>query len=256
MQPLSFKLELFEGPLELMLHLISKHKLNINDVSIQDLLVQYIAYIEDMQAADLEVASEFLAMAARLVYIKTVSLLPKSEEAEELKKELEGQLLEYHLAKIIAAQMAELYKGDLIFTREQQQLATDKTYKRTHDISELIAAYTLSLGKGKRKLPPPRAAFSDIISNRMVSVESRIVFLLKKLYGSGRVQYSEFFYSSERSELVATFLAMLELIKSNRIVIDEWNNYITFSKERRLTNEEIETIGNGSHEIVEVDYGN
>lgn len=253
MQQLSFKLELFEGPLELMLHLISKHKLNINDISIQDLLVQYIAYIEDMQAADLEVASEFLAMAARLVYIKTVSLLPRNEEAEELKKELEGQLLEYHLAKIIAGQMAELYKGGMIFTREQQQVLIDKTYKRTHDVNELLEAYSLSLGKGKRKLPPPRAAFSDIVSKRMVSVESRIVFLLKKLYSSGRVQYTEFFYSSERSELVATFLAMLELIKSNRIVIDEWNNYITFSKERRLTNEEIETIANGSHEV---EYGN
>ena len=79
MEKLNFKLEVFEGPLDLMLYLISKHKLNIYDISITALLEQYLDYIEQMKMADLEVASEFLAMAAHLVYIKTVSLLPKPE---------------------------------------------------------------------------------------------------------------------------------------------------------------------------------
>ena len=74
MEPINFKLEVFEGPLDLLLHLISKHKLDIADIEISSLLEQYLAYIEQMKLADLEVASEFLEMAARLVYIKTVSL--------------------------------------------------------------------------------------------------------------------------------------------------------------------------------------
>ncbi len=99
MTDLSFRLEVFEGPLDLMLHLISKHKLNINDIEITKLLEQYINYIEQMKELDMELAGEFLEMAARLIYIKTVSLLPKHEEADELKKELEGKLIEYSLCK-------------------------------------------------------------------------------------------------------------------------------------------------------------
>ena len=87
MEAISFKLDVFEGPLDLMLHLISKHKLNINDIEISKLLEQYMIYIEQAKEQDLELAGEFLEMAARLVYIKTVSLLPKPEEADEIKKE-------------------------------------------------------------------------------------------------------------------------------------------------------------------------
>ena len=96
---LSFKLEVFEGPLDLLLHLISKHKLNINDIPIVVLLEQYMEYIDRMSEQNMEIAGEFLEMAARLVYIKTLSLLPRHEEAEELKKELQGRLIEYSLCK-------------------------------------------------------------------------------------------------------------------------------------------------------------
>lgn len=99
MDNISFKLDVFEGPLDLLLHLISKHKLNINDIEISKLLEQYLLYIEQAKEQDLELAGEFLEMAARLIYIKTVSLLPKPEEAEEIKKELQGTLIEYSLCK-------------------------------------------------------------------------------------------------------------------------------------------------------------
>lgn len=95
MDKISYKLPVFEGPLDLLLHLISKNKLNIYDIEISSLLDQYMEHIELMKTQDMDVASEFLEMAARLVYIKTISLLPKHEETEELKRELTGQLLEY-----------------------------------------------------------------------------------------------------------------------------------------------------------------
>ena len=93
MEQINYKLEVFEGPMDLLLSLISKHKLDIYDIPIMELVEQYTDYVRQMQEADMDVASEFLEMAARLVYIKTVSLLPKSEEAEELKRELTGELL-------------------------------------------------------------------------------------------------------------------------------------------------------------------
>ena len=99
METISFKLEVFEGPLDLLLSLISKHKLNICDIEISKLLEQYLLYIDQAHEQNLELAGEFLEMAARLIYIKTASLLPQPEEAEQLKKELEGALIEYSLCK-------------------------------------------------------------------------------------------------------------------------------------------------------------
>lgn len=231
MEQLTFRLEVFEGPLDLMLHLISKHKLDINDIPISRLLEQYLDYINQMQAADLEVASEFLAMAARLVYIKTVSLLPVHDEGDELKHELEGQLLEYQLCKEMAERLRERSRNGLIFVREPLQLPVDKSYRLEHPKELLLEAYLAAVGKAKRKLPPPRTAFTGIVSRRMVSVESRIVYVLQKLYRSGTVPYDEFFLAEDRSEQVATFLAMLELIKSRRIWVSDDNSHVYFNRD-------------------------
>ena len=229
MEQLTFKLAVFEGPLDLLLHLIAKHKLNIADIEISKLLEQYLDYIEQMKAADLEVASEFLTMAARLVYIKTVSLLPVHEEGDELKKELEGQLLEYRLCKEMADKLRARNIGGDLFTRLPVVLPVDKAYRLSHPKETLVEAYLLAVGKARRKLPPPPTAFSGIVSRRMVSVESRIVYVLKKLYQGGRVSYGDFFLAEDRSEQVATFLAMLELIKSKRIRVSDDNSYVYFS---------------------------
>ena len=113
METLSYKLEVFEGPLDLLLTLIAKNKLNIYDIPIALLLEQYMEQIERMQAENLDVASEFLEMAARLVHIKSVSLLPKREEEEVLRRELTGQLLEYKQCR----ETAEKLRGMLSFDR-------------------------------------------------------------------------------------------------------------------------------------------
>lgn len=227
---LAFHVGEFSGPLELLLYLISKHKLNIYDIEISALLDQYLEYIAQMKEADLEVASEFLEMAARLVYIKTVSLLPKPEEGEKLRQELQGQLLEYSLCRQIAGQMAEMYQGNRIFVRRQAAVKVDMVYHGTHSPEELLSAYRLAAGKAKRRIPPPAAAFSGIVSRKFVSVTTKIVYILKKLYRSGQVGYEEFFCVSDRSELVATFLAMLELMKSRRITVSDDNKTVYFCR--------------------------
>jgi segregation and condensation protein A len=106
MEQPSYKLEIFEGPMDLLLHLISKHKLNINDIPIIELVNQYLDYVRKMQEEDFDIAGEFLEMAARLIYIKTVSLLPRHEEAETLKKELTGELIEYRDCKLMAKELS------------------------------------------------------------------------------------------------------------------------------------------------------
>jgi len=237
MEKLNFKLEIFEGPLDLMLSLIAKHKLNIYDIPIATLLEQYLDYIEQMKLADLEVASEFLEMAAHLVYIKTVSLLPKHEEAEVLKKELQGKLLEYQLCKQVAMRLNEQFQGNTLFVRKPQKIEPEKEYQLTHDKAVLLKAYLASVGKSRRRLPPPQTAFSGIVSKRMVSVTSRILFVLKKLYKTGEVPYDEFFSNPDRSELVATFLAMLELVKSGRILVSEDNTRVYFNRQAPAVND-------------------
>lgn len=224
MEKISYKLEAFEGPLDLLLHLIEKNKLNIYDIQISELLEQYMEHIELMQQQDLDIAGEFLAMASKLVQIKSAMLLPKFEEAEEMRRELSGQLIEYQKCKKVAKLLSDNISFDS-FCREQAKIKADMTYKRSHAPSYLTAAYLTAAGRGKAKLPPPENAFSGIVKRRIVSVSSRIISIMKKLWGGQKRKYSSIFEdASDKSELVATFLAVLELIKGKRVRIEGEGN--------------------------------
>lgn len=222
MEKLLFKTEAFEGPLDLLLFLIQKHKLDICDIEISALLEQYLEYLRSLEEQDLEVASEFLEMASRLVYIKTVMLLPRrEEEGLQLKTELQGELLEYQVCRQVAAQLGARNRMYLQFVRAPMKIEADNTYRLTHKPRELYAAYQDAAGRGRRRLPPPAHAFSGIVARRVVSVGSRIIHIMKSLYHSGRASYESLFStSSDRSELVATFLAVLELVKARRITVE------------------------------------
>lgn len=223
MEKLSFKLPEFEGPLDLLLHLISKHKIEITDIPIAALLEQYLAYIDEMQLQDMEVSSEFLEMAARLVYIKSAMLLPRQEEAAQLKQELTGELLEYQACKAMAGRLKDFYAGDTIFAGKGAQLPKDMTYRRVHDSEVLAKAYLRCVGRAGRRLPPPRESFTQIVSKRFVSVTSRIMYVLRRLYRRGSVSFRSLFLDGgrDRSQMVATFLAVLELVKNKRVSIDD-----------------------------------
>lgn len=219
-EPITYKLDVFEGPLDLLLHLIAQSKVNICDISISDLLAQYMEKIEEMQERQMEIASEFLEMAARLVYIKTVSLLPKSPEAEQLRQELTGQLLEYQECKRIAQILAGRISFDR-FVREPLQFETDPTYTRTHDLAELMKAYLISAGRAGRKLPPPPEAFRELVAKPVVSVSSGVFHVLRSLRRKSQHLDAIFASAESHSELVAVFLALLELIRSERVQLDE-----------------------------------
>ena len=218
---LSYKLDVFEGPLDLLLNLIAKNKLNIYDIPIAELLEQYMAQIHEMQAADMDVASEFLEMAARLVHIKSVSLLPKKEEEAALKQELTGQLLEYQQCKEAAMRLRERFSLDGI-VRAQADIPADLTYKRHHKPQELLSVYLSMLGKKKPPEPQkPEDTISKLITRRVVSVASQIVFVLRSLWKKRHVSLKELFRGkNDPSERVAAFLAVLELVKDKRLRVD------------------------------------
>lgn len=221
MEAISYKLDVFEGPMDLLLHLISKHKLNIYDIPIIELVTQYVDYVKRMQEEDMYVASEFLEMAARLVYIKTVSLLPVYEEAEELKKELTGELLEYRDCQIMAGKLAQHTDGFNHFVREPTEIEVDQTYTRLHEPGELVRAYLNVVGKKLRKLPPPIEAFKGIVATKIVSVQSKIQSIYQKLKKGKKQKFCALFTDAQsRSDMIATFLAVLELAKTKKVYLD------------------------------------
>jgi segregation and condensation protein A len=220
MEQLSYRLEVFEGPLDVLLMLIAKNKLNIYDIPIAQLLDQYMEQIRQMQSENMDLASEFLEMAARLVYIKSLSLLPKREEEEELKRELTGQLLEYKLCKEMAQNLACTATFDKL-VRETAEVPADLSYKRKHSPFDLVKGYLNAVGRGKRFLPPPRERFSEIVSRKFVSVSSQVVYVLRQLFEKKELPFSSLFaQKTDSSERVAAFLAVLELIKGKRIRVE------------------------------------
>ena len=220
METLSYKLEVFEGPLDLLLALIAKNKLNIYDIPISTLLEQYMEQINRMQAENLDVASEFLEMAARLVHIKSVSLLPKREEEEELLRELTGQLLEYRQCKETAERLRALVSFDRL-VRPQSKIPADHAYKRQHAPEEMLAAYLSAMGRRRRMAPPSAEAFSGIVTKRIVSVGSQIVYVLRRLWKRRHVPFKELFRGKkDSSERIAAFLAVLELVKGKRLRVE------------------------------------
>lgn len=233
MEKISFKLDNFEGPLDLLLHLISKHKLNIYDIEISKLLEQYLEYIDNAVSHNLEVAGEFLEMAARLIYIKTMSLLPDNQEAEKEKKELQGTLIEYSQCRRAVFIMKEYYIGDDIFSSPCKPYESESTYDVKHDKYELVKAFRNITARNIKAVhneaKEPGQKLKTIVEGKVVSVISRVVYILRQLYSKGRVQTEKLFSEiNDRSERVATFLAVLELTKSGRILLNDDNSEIRF----------------------------
>ncbi len=207
MEKLQYRLENFEGPLDLLLNLVAKNKIDIYDIPIAELLEQYMEQIDLMREADMDVASEFLEMAARLVYIKTASLLPRQEDEEDPR-------MEYQQCKAAAEKLREMAAFNTV-TRPPEELPADFIYKRLHDPRELGQALRAAWGKGKSLMPPKPESFSALVSARIVSVASQTVYVLRTLWKRGSIAYRALFAEKEeRSARVAVFLALLNLGKT------------------------------------------
>ncbi len=222
MEILTFHLEDFEGPLDLLLHLIHKNKMDLHNIPILELIDQYTAVINTLEQDRLEVASEFIEMAAQLVQMKSILLLPRSEEAQRIKAELQGQLIEYDLCKRIAAQMRQMQESTWRAVRQPLEVEPDMTYRLHHSPLELEKAWNNLMGRSVRKQEPQPERFEPLVTAPFVSVASRVIHLLRGLT-TGRVhRLKDLFQDSRsRSETVATFLALLELVRAGRMTIQE-----------------------------------
>ena len=219
---LTFHLEDFDGPLDLLLHLVSKNKMELYNIEITTLIDQYTDIIRTVQQHRLDVASEFIEMAARLVQMKSYLLLPRSEEAERMKEELTGELIEYSLCKQIAAQLGKQADTAGYTVRRPMEVEQDMTYTLHHPAYLLRDALRTVMGKTSVRRQPSQQQFEPIVTAPFVSVGSRVVYVLRGLVTGKLHRLRELFAkTNSRSQTVATFLAVLELIRSGRVQIRE-----------------------------------
>lgn len=222
---LSYKLESFEGPLDLLLQLIARNKLNIYDIQLSVLIDQYLQQMELFKEQEMDISSEFLEMASRLIYMKTVSLLPRHDEIVRLKEELTGELLEYRVCREMAQKLSLMTDGFDAFLHPAEEIELDKTYQLVHPAENLYHAYLEAVGRGQRRMPPSMAPFTKIVARKIVAVSTKIVFVLRGLVRGGTRRLGSLYAGAKsRSELVATFLAVLELCKANRIEVNGEGN--------------------------------
>lgn len=244
-------LEDFVGPLDLILHLLSKNKMEIKDIQISLILEQYLQWMDRRKEMDLEVASEFITMASHLVYIKTRMLLSINDEEalsemEQLIATLEAHQRNENYLKIKAVipqmQMRFMNGRDLI-CKQPEPLQADKTYRYVHKKEDLLKAMTGVLNRSDQKLPPPVAAFQGIVGREVYPVAEKAGEIIRRLMESGVTGFRALFRGNRtRSEVVATFLAVLELCKASRIMLsgnqDDCTVTYTSSAERSQTGED------------------
>ena len=224
MRQISFKLEIFEGPLDLLLHLINKNRLSLYDIPISEITEQYIDYLSEMEHFDIEVSSDFLVLAATLLYIKSKMLLPKydagAEEEEDPRVELTRRLLEYKRFKQAAIYLTERETaGANIYYRMRdyiEPVLIDESLSQL-TAAHLSGAFAELCERVRFRRPVSAKAFTGIVGRELISVFSRVKLLLSNLKLFKKMRFLDVFRGTKsRGEAVASFLAVLELIKMNR----------------------------------------
>lgn len=236
----------FEGPLDLILYLLGKNKMEIQDISISLICDQYMAWLSRRQEMDLEVASEFVTMASQLVYIKTRMLL--SIEDEEAQSEMDALIASleerkrnesYARVKTMAARLEPMGEfGRNILTRPSEPVKRGRIYEYDQTPADLVLAMAEIQSRAERSLPPPRSAFSDIVQHEPYPVESKAREILSRLKSHGVTRFLLLFRGSRsRSEVVATFLAVLELCRARILHLAGSETDCTVRQERELPND-------------------
>ena len=216
----------FEGPLDLILFLLSKNKIEIQNIPISLILDQYLAYLEQRKQLDLEIASDFITMAAHLMYIKTRMLLSiEDEEAksemDELIKSLEERQHKdtYSRIRILTETLGPMSEfGRNTMTKNPEPMERGKIYDYDQEKADLILAMQAVFDRSDKLAPPPVAAFNDIVRRQPYSVSDKATEIVKQLKHFGITRFLLLFRGSRsRSEIVATFIAVLELCRAKVI---------------------------------------
>ena len=220
----------FDGPLDLILELLSKNKIAIEDLSISAICEQYLQHLEQMKRMDMEIASEFITMASYLMLIKTKMLLSLAEqeqamsEMELLIRSLEDRQRKAAFEQIRIAVEALEPRSEIgagYFAKQPEPLRREEGYRYQHSPEDLLTAYALLEDRAERMLPPPRSALQAVVAQEPYSVSKKTADILRRLISSGVRRFRELFTGAKsRSELVATFLAVLELCRQRSIELD------------------------------------
>lgn len=236
---LEVKLQVFEGPLDLLLHLIDKNKINIYDINIVEITAQYLEYISLMKSQDLEVVSEFMVMAATLLDIKAKMLLPKEvdEDGEEIdpRQELVEQLLEYKMYKYASYELRDRYSyAEMSFYRKESLPDEVKKYEVPVDLEDLLDGLTLNklhkvfndiMKRQKDRIDPIRSKFSNI-EREEVSLTDKMEYIVERLRTNGKTTFFSLLDSQQtKIHVIVSFLAVLELMKEGKIVIIQENTF-------------------------------
>jgi len=225
------EMEDFEGPLDVIFLLLSKNKIEIQDVSITAILEQYLAYLDEMKRLDMEIASEFISMASHLMLIKTKMLLSAAEqqEAEEELDVLRQSLIERQrkeamegIRQAISVLEPRNEIGRCLFVKDPEPLRKDKTYRYQHDPIDLLKALDTIAERSARQLPPPTTNFMGIVGKEPYPVTRKAGEVMRQLLLRGIERLKNLFKGNRsRSEIVATFLAILELCKTNSVSLED-----------------------------------
>ncbi len=226
MEQIIYKIELFEGPLDLLLSLISKNKMSIEDIKISVICDQYMEYINTMQKLDIELSSEFIVMASQLMLIKSRTLLPRMNEddGEDPAEELARALLEYKRAKEASGKLGGLYSQfSGRYEKDTDEISPDRTYVAEHNVNLLSKALMSVMSQIEVSDEVASEKIKPLISTRTVSVGEKVFAVLRILVvNGGTVNIIDCFEGVRtKHEAVATFMALLEMLRAGRITLQE-----------------------------------
>lgn len=239
MEQISFKVPVFEGPLDLLLHLINKNKLSIYDIPISEILHQYMEYINKFNELNLTVTGDFLVMAAKLMYIKSKMLLPSVNlDKEDPREELVNELISFKQYKESANFLKNAYEiGNKIIVKNPEDFVKNlnSIFSVEGSVDELIDAFNNVLTKIERMAPPSKKSFSAIKIRQVYSVAQKRRELVLFMREAGKTDFiSLFSHCVDKNEVIAIFLSILELVKENCIKINlknKANPCLVYNKE-------------------------
>jgi segregation and condensation protein A len=236
----SVKVDAFEGPLDLLLHLINRYEIDIYDIPVAQITEQYLLYVRAMQELQLDVASEYLVIAATLLAIKSKMLLPKKEEEllddelnmeyeEDPREELMLRLIEYKKFKEAATQLQEreedrsqlFSKPPMVFDVSAVEVEDDKQAALNVSLYDMLAAFQKLMKRKKLQKP-----LQTKVARQEISIEQRMSDIMTELRSmAGRRSFYDLFPFKERESIVVTFLAILELMKQNLVQVEQEGNF-------------------------------
>ena len=258
MDAITYRLDQFEGPLDLLLTLIQKNKVSITDIPISLICDQYVEYITEAQKLDMDVAAEFIVMASELMLIKSRMLLPRSEnDTDDPRATLTDALIRFQQAKEAAAKLSPMYAyHSARMVKDTDEISVDKTYVHDQDVTSLMAAMRRVVAYNNALEKAANTSFTPMISKPIIPVEIKIVSILKTIEKRGIATLEDLIIDEVTlPDLIASFLGVLELVKIRKLLVEndgESDNALLSANTRFILNTDDSTVEESEYDISEI----